>query len=239
MAPHAGGGSLGQAALPSPFSGTSFGQEESKADRRRRKDAERLAETRVLDPWERYRALSDHVDHLLDVTELADRKTRFALVILGALNAVNVLIAIRAPQLGGDALSPVLLQSYITGYVLLSLYAAVFAIIALRPRSQEMHGAAVQCEPTGMSLLAGTPNTDADAYYDTWRQAELSQVNRELAMRSHLLARANTEKFRALRRVYEGLLVLVALTAVVALFIGFHAMASTTAVAAVAATAGL
>ena len=128
-----GGGSLGQAALPSPFSGTSFGQDESKADRRRRKDAERLLETRLLDPWERYRALSDHVDHLLDVTELADRKTRFALVILGALNAVNVLIAIRAPQLGGEALSPVLLQAYITGYVLLSLYAAVFAIIALRP----------------------------------------------------------------------------------------------------------
>ena len=229
-----GGGSLGQAALPSPFSGSTFGQEESKADRRRRKDAERLLETRLLDPWERYRALSDHVDHLLDVTELADRKTRFALVILGALNAVNVLIAVRAPQLGADGLSPALLQSYITGYVLISLYAAVFAIVALRPRSQEMDGAAAQQAPTGMTLLAGTPNTDADAYYDTWRQADLSQVNRELAMRSHLLARANTEKFQALRRVYHGLLVLVALTAIVALFVGFHAMTSTAAVAAIA-----
>ena len=78
-------------------------EDESKAERRRRKDAERLLETRQLDPWERYRALSDHVDHLLDVTELADRKTRFALVILGALNAVNVLIAIRAPQLGAES----------------------------------------------------------------------------------------------------------------------------------------
>jgi hypothetical protein len=231
MRPEVGGGSLGQAALPSPFSGATFGQDESKAERRRRKDAERLLETRLLDPWERYRALSDHVDHLLDVTELADRKTRFALVILGALNAVNVLIAIRAPQLGGNALSPVLMQSYITGYVLISLYAAVFAIIALRPRSQEMDGAAVQGEPTGMNLLAGRPNTDADEYYDTWRQAELSQVNRELAMRSHLLARANTEKFRALRRVYQGLMVLVALTAVVALFIGFQAMSATATVA--------
>jgi hypothetical protein len=218
-----GGGSLGQAALPSPFN--SFVQDESKAERRRRKEAERLAETRPLDPWERYRALSDHVDHLLDITELADRKTRFALVILGALNAVNVLIAVRAPQLGAESMSPALLQSYITGYVLLSLYAAVFAILALRPRSQEMDGAAVQCEPTGMKLLAGPPHADADAYYDTWRQAELSQVNRELAMRSHLLARANTEKFQALRRVYQGLLVLVGLTAVLALFIALHAMA--------------
>ena len=157
MPSNLGGGSLGQAALPSPFARTAFIEEESKADRRRRKDAERLLETRLLDPWERYRALSDHVDHLLDVTELADRKTRFALVILGALNAVNLLIAIRAPQLGADALNPAMLQSYITGYVLLSLYAAVFAILALRPRSQEMDGAAAQSEPTGMSLLAGTP----------------------------------------------------------------------------------
>ena len=115
-------------------------------------------------------------------------------VILGALNAVNLLIAIRAPELGADALNPAVLQAYVTGYVLLSLYAAVFAILALRPRSQEMDGAAAQCEPTGMSLLAGTPNTDAEAYYDTWRQAEVSQVNRELAMRSHLLARANTRE---------------------------------------------
>jgi hypothetical protein len=220
-----GGGSIGHAAFPSPFGRASFIGEESKAERRRRKDAERLLETRQLDPWERYRALADHVDHLLDITELADRKTRFALVILGALNAVNVLIVIRAPQLGAGGVSPVLLQSYITSYVLLSLYAAVFAIIALRPRSQEMDGAAAQHEPTGMKLLAGAPDTDADAYYDTWRQAELSQVNRELAMRSHLLARANTEKFQALRRVYQGLLILVGLTAVLALFLALRAIA--------------
>ena len=220
------GGSFGQAALRSPFALTPSIEEESKADRRRRKDAERLLETRLLDPWERYRALSDHVAHLLDVTELADRKTRFALLILGALNAVNLLIAVRAPELGAGTLSPAVLQAYVTGYVLLSLYAAVFAILALRPRSQEMDGASAQCEPTGMSLLAGTPNTDAESYYETWRRAEVSQINRELAMRSHLLARANSEKFQALGRVYQGLMVLVALTAVLALFIGFHAMAS-------------
>jgi len=226
MQPDIGGGSVGQAAFPSPFGRSSFIGEESKAERRRRKDAERLLESRQLDPWERYRALADHVDHLLDITELADRKTRFALVILGALNAVNVLIAIRAPQLGAEGgVSPVLLQSYITGYVLLSLYAAVFAILALRPRSQETDGASAQHEPTGMKLLACAPDADAETYYDTWRQAELSQINRELAMRSHLLARANTEKFQALRRVYQGLLVLVGLTAVLALFIGLRAMA--------------
>jgi hypothetical protein len=87
--------------------------EDAKAERKRRKDAERFTETRPLDPWERYRALSDHVDHLLDVTELADRKTRFALVILGALNAVNVLIAIRAPQIDADGLNHTFIQVYV------------------------------------------------------------------------------------------------------------------------------
>jgi hypothetical protein len=44
-------------------------------------------------------------------------------------------------------------------------------------------------------------------------------------MRSHLLARANTEKFQALRRVYQGLLILVGLTAVLALFLALRAIA--------------
>ena len=55
-------------------------------------------------------------------------------------------------------------------------------------------------------------------------EARPATVNRELAMRSHLLARANTEKFQALRRVYQGLLVLVGLTAILAMFIALHAM---------------
>ena len=199
-----GGGSVGEAALSSPFARAAFIEEESKAERRRRKEAERLLETRPLDPWERYRALADHVDHLLDVTELADRKTRFALVILGALNAVNVLVAIRAPQLGADGLNHAFLQFYVTGYVLLSLYFFVFAIIALRPRSREMIGAPVAREGApGLRLLGDMLASDADAYYDTWRQAEVSQVNREMALQSHLLARTNAEKFQALRRVYQ------------------------------------
>jgi hypothetical protein len=52
---------------------------ESKAERRLRKETERAAESTPLDPWERYRALNDLVDHMLDVIEMADRRTRFAL----------------------------------------------------------------------------------------------------------------------------------------------------------------
>jgi hypothetical protein len=64
---------------------------ESKAERRRRKEAEKSTESSPLDPWERYRALNDLVDHMLDVIEMADRRTRFVLLLLGSLNAANLL----------------------------------------------------------------------------------------------------------------------------------------------------
>jgi hypothetical protein len=202
-------------------------EDEVKAARRRQREAERFVETRPLDPWERYRALSDHVDHLLDVTELADRKTRFALVILGALNAINVLVAIGAPQLDADGLNHSFLQLYVAGYVLISLYFFVYAIVALRPRVARMHRAG---EPRadgslpGLRLMDDILVTNADDYDELWQKAEVGQLDREMALQAHLLARANAEKFKAVRRVYQGLLILVALTAILITIIGVHVM---------------
>jgi len=203
-------------------------EEESRADRRRRKDAERFVETRRLDPWERYRALSDHVDHLLDVTELADRKTRFALVILGALNAVNILVALRAPELGAGGLNPLFLQLYVAGYVLISLYFFVHAIVALRPRLGRMHRtgeARAEAGLPGLRLIDDILATKIDDYYALWQKAEVGQLDREMALHAYLLARANAEKFDAVRRVYQGLLILVGLTALLIAIIGLHVMA--------------
>ena len=201
--------------------------EDGKAERRRRKEAERFLDSRPLDPWERYRALSDHVDHLLDVTELADRKTRFALVILGALNAVNVLIAIRAPQVDADGLNHTFIQVYVAGYVLISLYFFVYAIMALRPRVGRMHRAGEARADTslpGLRLMDDILVTSIEDYYDLWQKAEVGQLDREMALQAHLLARANAEKFKAVRRVFQGLLILVALTAILITIIGVHVM---------------
>jgi hypothetical protein len=202
--------------------------DEAKAERKRQKDLERFMENRPLDPWERYRALADHVDHLLDVTELADRKTRFALVILGALNAVNVLIAIRAPQIDADGLNHTFIQVYVAGYVILSLYFFVYAIMALRPRAGRMH------RPGEMRADGGIPGlrlmddilaTDIDDYYELWRTAEVGQLDREMALQAYLMARANAEKFRAVHRVFHGLLLLVGLTALLVAIIALHVTA--------------
>ena len=199
--------------------------EDAKAERKRQKDLERFMENRALDPWERYRALSDHVDHLLDVTELADRKTRFALVILGALNAVNVLIAIRAPQIDADGLNHTFIQVYVAGYVILSLYFFVYAIMALRPRAGRMHRAGearADGGVPGLRLMDDILATDIDDYYELWRTAEVGQLDREMALQAYLLARANAEKFRAVHRVFRGLLLLVGLTALLVAIIALH-----------------
>ena len=60
----------------------------SKKERKLLKD-----QTRALDSWERYRALTDVVEEALDLVDLADHKARFALVIMGALNALLFLLA--------------------------------------------------------------------------------------------------------------------------------------------------
>ena len=171
---------------------------------------------------------SDHVDHLLDVTELADRKTRFALVILGALNAVNVLIAIRAPQIDADGLNHTFIQVYVAGYVLISLYFFVYAIMALRPRvgtdASRRRGARRGGLP-GLRLMDDILATDIDDYYELWRTAEVGQLDREMALQAYLLARANAEKFRRCTACFSGLLLLVGLTALLVAIIALHVMA--------------
>jgi hypothetical protein len=59
------------------------------------KGKRRFDEERRLEPWERYRVLTDIAKLQLDMLEMADRRTRFALLILGTLNALNVLLVAR------------------------------------------------------------------------------------------------------------------------------------------------
>ncbi len=51
---------------------------------------------------------------------------------------------------------------------------------------------------------------------------EIGQLNREMSNHAHMLARTNAVKYAALGRVYLGLVVLVALTAIMVLTVGLH-----------------
>jgi len=182
-------------------------EDDAKTERRRLKALERAAEDRVLDPWERYRVLNDHGEHLLDLTELYDRKTRFALLILGGLNALNLLLVTRGDVLGSLGQRHPLLVVYAGCYTLLSLALLLDAIAALKPR----HAAGGDVQ---LQLLDGPGACTLDEYCALWREAQVGQVNRELTAVAFRRARTNAIKLRALRRVYLGLYVLVGVTAV-------------------------
>jgi hypothetical protein len=182
-------------------------KDDAKAERRRLKALERAADDRVLDPWERYRALSDHGDHLLDLTELYDRKTRFALLILGGLNALNLLLVTRAGVLASLEQGRPIIVGYVGCYALLSLALLLYAIAALKPRT-------AGCDDADLQLLDGASAPTLDEYCARWRDAQIGEINRELMVVGFVRARANAIKIQALHRVYLGLYVLVGVTAV-------------------------
>ena len=179
---------------------------------------ERLAETRTLEPWERYRALVDVLDSYTDLLEQADRKTRFALIIMGLLNAVNFLLVARPDVLGVTAAAVgTALAGYAALYAFLSLYFFSQAIEALRPRSARFFRDSGMPDDTTASRrlrsMAHVAIQQPDEYYDFWRDANIDQLCRELAYTAQSMAAINMDRYRALERVYRGLIALTGLTA--------------------------
>ncbi|HEX8028964.1 MAG TPA: hypothetical protein VF491_10905, partial [Vicinamibacterales bacterium] len=129
---------------------------------------EKNSETRMLEPWERYRAIIDLYDAFFDMNELADRKARFALVMMGALNALNLLLGTQ--RVFGDLTAGVrpLVGIYFTIYAVLSLYFFVQAIATLRPRismfpSGQQPGVD---QRVGLRFIGDVIETSRDAYYE-------------------------------------------------------------------------
>ncbi len=180
---------------------------------------ERLVESRALEPWERYRALMDVLDTYTDLLEHADRKTRFALIIMGLLNAVNFLLVARTDVFGVTAaLVGAALAVYAAVYAFLSLFFFSQAIEALRPRSAKFFhdsglGEAPHAATKRLRSMAHVALQSPEAFYDFWKEASLEQLCREVAYTAQSMAAINMEKYAALERVYRGLIALTALTA--------------------------
>jgi hypothetical protein len=194
--------------------------DDAKAVRRQERFLERATENRPLDPWERYRALTDQYDRLTDVAEQGDRKTRFALLILGGINAVNLLIVTQGDLSGGPNLTNPTVVAYVACYVFLSLCFFVYAIGALRPRSPESEGADGASGRPLLHLDDEALQEPAAAYAVRWQQAQIGEMNAEVATMVHGLSRNNVRKLRALQRVYLGLYILVGLTAMALVVLG-------------------
>lgn len=183
--------------------------------KRRKKQAKLQARAiRPLDPWERYRALVDTLGEALDLVELADRKARFALVIMGALNISFFFLVTKVELID---LLPRGLRPFLGFYLLLYAGVALFffleAIEALRPRRFRPHlpypgEGGADHYPEGLRYHEDIVLKDLEGYRRAWREVRIGQLNAELAVQNHIMGRINLDKFRSLRRLYGGLRVL-------------------------------
>ncbi len=179
------------------------------------------AERGLLDPSDRYRALVNAVKAAQDLIELADKKARFALVIMSVLNAAAVLLVVR----GGQALLPtsgffaMLVGLELVAYVVVTVYYISQAISALRPRGvgpPPAHELPSTVEPAvSMRVLfyADVVTRDRASYRELWGQLRMDNLTTELADQLHTLSWINQQKFAALDRLYFGLTVMTVMLA--------------------------
>jgi hypothetical protein len=204
---------------------------DNEAEAKRLRRLERSLDTRPLDAWERYRGLVDVVDDYRELLDSADKKTRFALIIMGLLNAVNFLLVARSDVFGaGGAGLGRGLAAYAALYTFLSLYFFSQAIEALRPRAAKFYdpgddGARATHSPR-LRSMAHVAREDPEALYELWQDARVGQLSREVAFQAQALARINIEKYHALERVYRGLVGLTGLTAVLVTLLAFWGLTS-------------
>ena len=156
----------------------------------------------------------DSLEEAQDLVELADRKARFALVIMGALNIAFFFLATRSEIV--DYL-PSWLRPFLGFYLLVYAGVALFffleAIESLRPRRFRPHvpypgEGGPDHYPEGLRYYEDIVLRDLEAYRRAWRDVRFGQLNAELAVQNHVMARINLDKFRSLRRLYGGLRVL-------------------------------
>lgn len=188
-----------------------------------------LRQRGLLDPPDKYRALINAVEAAQDLIELADKKARFALVIMSVLNAVAVLLVVR----GGDPLLPrtgffaLLVGAELVAYVIATVYYLSQAINALRPRGVRGAGPAPALpsavEP-GVSMrvlfYGDVVARDRAAYRALWETMRMDNLTAELADQLYSLSMINEQKFSALRRLYFGLTVMTVMLASVIVTIG-------------------
>ena len=177
----------------------------------KKKDFKRLFDpTRELDGWERYRALIDASDEAYDLIDISNREARFALIVMGGLNALPLLLLTKMDII--DAMTHferMWMVSFLIGYAVLLLYFILQAIEALHPGrfrpSLDKWNRDAPDFPIGVRYYEDViKRTDAE-HWAAWQHVRLSQLNAELAVQLHGLALKNDAKHRAVRRLFIGL----------------------------------
>jgi len=196
-------------------------------DTKLRARRDKMDDGRPLMPAELYRALNDALDEGYDLFDLSNREARFALILMGGLNAALVIAATQT-SLGAE-LTP--RERQIVGAVvgLYAVFALLFvlqAVQALRPgqyRPKLEHWSRERQDlPMGVRYFENVVGRDTEEYWQAWRTVTLRQLNAELAVQVHSLSLKNNSRKKALRRLYNSLRIMtIMLSLILILFIAF------------------
>ena len=192
-----------------------------------RKLHDKLDDSRRLTPTELYRALNDALDEGYELFDLSNREARFALILMGGLNAALIFAATQTSL--GARLSPV--EQQIEGAVvgIYAIFALVFvlqAVQALRPghyRPQYKNWSTERSDfPTGVRYFEDVIKRDTDEYWEAWNTVTVRQLNAELAVQVHSMSLKNQSRKKALRRLYTSVRIMtIMLSLILVLFVIF------------------
>jgi hypothetical protein len=195
-----------------PPDGEKAARKRRKLEAKLRRDAERPPRS-----MERWRVLMDVVDEGRRVVDLADHKARYALVVMGALNAAVFLILSRAHLVSGLSGE---LKAWMIGFLVLyaglSCLFVFHAIDCLRPRQLRDSGLEVGTGsrgPRGLLHWELIGMHDLPGYRKAWAAVRMEELNAEAITLAYHLSRLIAGKYRALGRLYWGLAILVILAA--------------------------
>lgn len=210
------------------------GEESDKQARKahKRETRFRRESERRPDSFERFRILMETVSEGRQVVDLADHKARYALVIMGVLNAGVFFLMSRAHLIAAlpHSIKPWLIGALIA-YVALSFVFVLHAIDCLRPRQLHYSQLLSSAGPPARGVRRGLMYWEAIAGYELavyrreWDSVRMDQINGEVVVIVHRLAHLIRAKYAALGRLYAGLVILVVLAGMLlALSTGFALM---------------
>jgi len=185
--------------------------EAEEAERVRRRERKRVHDAeRRLEAWERYRALIDASDEAYELIDISNREARFALILMGALNAVALVLVTRADALSMlPARDRYWMVALFVAYIVMAVGFLLQAIEALRPgrfrpRLWDWTGGEDD-RPAGVRYYEDVIEQTAAEHWKAWQEVRLTQLNSEIAVQVHSLSLKNHAKHAAIRRLYGGL----------------------------------
>jgi hypothetical protein len=223
----------GGAPLPEPA--PAVGESEKHARKRQKREAKlRRDSDRPPDSFERFRILMELIGEGRQVVDLADHKARYALVIMGALNA-GVFFLLSRGHLIADlppSVKPWLI-GFLMMYTALNFVFVLHAIDCLRPRRLHYaellpgsRGAASHGGRHGVMYWEAIAGYELETYQEAWGRVHMAQINSEVVVIAHRLALLIRAKYAALGKLYAGLVILVVLAGVLLALYTWFALAA-------------